>query len=118
MNPNQKHSSCKKSCGQDLKKGCDEKDVKSKGGSQGLCRNAVDHIKKFDNDDPSLLMESLYVVTANNINAFKSRLHKKAEAKCFVARVIIGVSQDTSYPGDSKYYRKNENCNRHKLLIS
>ena len=33
-------------------KGCDEKDVKSKGGGQGLCRNAVDHIKNFDNDDP------------------------------------------------------------------
>ena len=31
---------------------CDEKDVKSKGGGQGLCRNAVDHIKNFDNDDP------------------------------------------------------------------
>ena len=31
----------------------DEEDVKSKGGSQGLCRNAVDHIKNFDNDDPS-----------------------------------------------------------------
>ena len=35
-----------------LKKGCDEKDVKLKGGSQGLCENAVDHIKNFDNDDP------------------------------------------------------------------
>ena len=33
-------------------KGCDEKDVKSKGGGQGLCRNAVNHIKNFDNDDP------------------------------------------------------------------
>ena len=34
-------------------KGCDEKDVKSKGGSQGLCRNAVvNHIKNFDNDNP------------------------------------------------------------------
>ena len=32
-------------------KGCDEKDVKLKGSSQGLCRNAVDHIN-FDNDDP------------------------------------------------------------------
>ena len=31
-------------------KGCDEKDVKSKGGGQGLCRNSVDHIKSFDND--------------------------------------------------------------------
>ena len=27
-------------------------DVKSKGGSQGLCRNAVDHIKIFDNNEP------------------------------------------------------------------
>ena len=33
-------------------KGCDEKDVKSKGGGQGLCRNAVNHIKNFDDDDP------------------------------------------------------------------
>ena len=33
----------KKSCGQDLKS-CYKKDVKSKGGGQGLCRNAVDHI--------------------------------------------------------------------------
>ena len=32
-------------------KSCDEKHVKSKGGNQGLCRNAVDHIKIFDNDD-------------------------------------------------------------------
>ena len=31
-------------------KGCDKKDVKSKGGGQGLCRNAVDHINNFDND--------------------------------------------------------------------
>ena len=37
-NPSQKH----------------EKGVKSKGGGQGLCRNAVDHIKfkNFDNEDP------------------------------------------------------------------
>ena len=27
-----------------VEKGCDEKYVKSKGSSQGLCRNAVDHI--------------------------------------------------------------------------
>ena len=40
-----RHLFLKRSCCQDLKKGCDEKDVKSKGGSQGLCRNAVDHIK-------------------------------------------------------------------------
>ena len=33
-------------------KDCYKKDVKSKGDSQGLCRNAVDHIKNFDNDDP------------------------------------------------------------------
>ena len=46
--------SCKKGWSQDLKKGCDEKDVKSKGGGQGLCRNAVDHIKNFDNDDPGV----------------------------------------------------------------
>ena len=31
-------------------KGCNQKDVKSRGGSQVLCRNAVDHIKKIDND--------------------------------------------------------------------
>ena len=43
-----------KKCLSQLKteKGCDEKDVKSKGGSQGLCRNAVDHIKNFDSNDP------------------------------------------------------------------
>ena len=52
MYPNQKHPSCKKSCSQDLKKGCYKKDVKSKGDGQGLCRNAVDHIKNFDNDNP------------------------------------------------------------------
>ena len=40
--------SCKKSCGQDLKKAV----MKSKGGGQGLCRNAVGHIKIFDNDGP------------------------------------------------------------------
>ena len=28
-------------------KGYDEKDMKSKEGGQGLCRNAVDHIKIF-----------------------------------------------------------------------
>ena len=28
-------------------KGCDEKDVKSKRAGQGLCRNAVDHIKNI-----------------------------------------------------------------------
>ena len=47
--PNQKHPSCKrnykKSCSQDLKKNCDEK-----WGGQGLCRNAIDYIKNFDND--------------------------------------------------------------------
>ena len=37
-------------------KGCDEKDVKSKGGGQGLCRNAVDHIKNFDIDDSGASM--------------------------------------------------------------
>ena len=47
-----KHPSCKKSCGQDLKKAVmkkmwNQKDVKSKGGGQGLCRNAVDHIKNL-----------------------------------------------------------------------
>ena len=47
-----KHPSRKKSCGEDLKKG-DEKDVKLKGAGQSLCRNAVDHIKNFDNDDLS-----------------------------------------------------------------
>ena len=35
-------------------KGYDEKDVKSKRGGQGLCRNVVDHIKNFDNDDPQV----------------------------------------------------------------
>jgi len=30
LNPNQKHLGCKKSCGQELKKGQVEKDVKSK----------------------------------------------------------------------------------------
>ena len=34
------------------KKAVMKKDVKSKVGSQGLCRNAVDHIQNFDNDDP------------------------------------------------------------------
>ena len=46
-NSNQKHLSCKKSCAK-----TDEKDVKSKEGSQGLYRKAVDHINNFDNDDP------------------------------------------------------------------
>ena len=47
---NQKHSRCKKLKLQPRpEKGCDETDVKSKGCGQGLCRNAVDHIK---NDDP------------------------------------------------------------------
>ena len=32
--PNQKHPSCKKSRGQDLKKGCDKEDVKSKGAAK------------------------------------------------------------------------------------
>ena len=44
-----------KNCGQDLKKNCGGKGMKSKGGSQGLCRNAkndVDAIKIFDHDDP------------------------------------------------------------------
>ena len=31
-------------------KGCGKKGIKSKGGSQGLCSNAVDHIKIFDTD--------------------------------------------------------------------
>ena len=51
LTPTKNTLAVKKSCGQDLRKGCDEKNVKSKGGSQGLCRNAVDHIKNFDNDD-------------------------------------------------------------------
>ena len=37
INPNQKHPWCKKSCGQELEKGLDEKEVKSKMGGQGLC---------------------------------------------------------------------------------
>ena len=53
-NTNQKHPSCKKSYSLDSRpeKSCDKKDVISKRGGQGLCRNAVDHIKNFDNDDP------------------------------------------------------------------
>ena len=41
QDPNQKHPSCKKVVAKTWKD-CDEKYVKSKGGSQGLCRNVVD----------------------------------------------------------------------------
>ena len=44
-NPNQKHPWCKKSCGQELKKGLDEKEVKSKMGGQGLCSATTDQNK-------------------------------------------------------------------------
>ena len=40
--PNQKHPGCKKSCGQELKKGQDEKDMKSKNGGQGQCSDSAD----------------------------------------------------------------------------
>ena len=43
-----------KKLGARLEKGCDEKDVKSKGQPK-LCRNAVGHIKNFDNDDPRVM---------------------------------------------------------------
>ena len=35
-----------------LKEGCGEKGIKSKGGSQGLCRNILDHTESFNSDDP------------------------------------------------------------------
>ena len=44
-NPNQKHPWCKKSCGQELEKGLDEKEVKSKMGGQGLCSATTDQNK-------------------------------------------------------------------------
>ena len=47
MKSQPKHSSCKKKLQPRPEKGCDENDVKSKGGG-----NAADHIKNFDNDDP------------------------------------------------------------------
>ena len=43
--PNQKHPWCKKSCGQELEKGLDEKEVKSKMGGQGLCSATTDQNK-------------------------------------------------------------------------
>ena len=43
--PNQKHPWCKKSCGQELEKGLDEKEVKSKMGGQGLCSGTTDQNK-------------------------------------------------------------------------
>ena len=64
MYPNQKHSRCKKSHGQDLKK------------AVGLCRNAVDHIKHFDNNDPGLKTFFLPQCFA-------------AQEKCFAAWVTI-----------------------------
>ena len=45
LNPNQKHPWCKKSCGQELEKGLDEKEVKSKMGGQGLCSASIDQNK-------------------------------------------------------------------------
>ena len=42
---NQKHPWCKKSCGQELEKGLDEKEVKSKMGGQGLCSATTDQNK-------------------------------------------------------------------------
>ena len=35
-----------------LKQDRGEKGIKSKGGSQGLCRNVLDYIKSVGNDDP------------------------------------------------------------------
>ena len=43
--PNQKHPWCKKSCGQELEKGLDEKEVKSKMGGRGLCSATTDQNK-------------------------------------------------------------------------
>ena len=54
-NPNQNTIAVKKLWPRP-EKGCDEKDVKSKWDGQGLCRNAVDHIKIFYNDDPGTSM--------------------------------------------------------------
>ena len=42
---NQKHHGCKKSCGQELKNGHVEKDVKSKMGGQWQCSDSADGIK-------------------------------------------------------------------------
>ena len=39
---NQKHPSCKKSCGQELKNGHVEKEVKSKMGGQWQCSDSAD----------------------------------------------------------------------------
>ena len=51
--------------------------MKSKGGGQGLCRNAVDHIKNFDNDDPGRKTFSFHVLATT----------------VFIARVIlVGIS--------------------------
>ena len=44
-NPNQKHPWCKKSYSQELEKGLDEKEVKSKMGGQGLCSATTDQNK-------------------------------------------------------------------------
>ena len=43
--PNQKHCWYKKSCGQELEKGLDEKEVKSKMGGQGLYSATIDQNK-------------------------------------------------------------------------
>ena len=48
MKSQPKHPWCKKSCGQESKKGHAEKDVKSKWAAKA---SAVDEIKIFDNDD-------------------------------------------------------------------
>ena len=42
---NQKHPGCKKRSGQELKKGLDKKEVKSKWAGQGLCSVTADQNK-------------------------------------------------------------------------
>ena len=64
-------------------KGYDEKDVKSKGVDQGLCRNAVDHINFFDNDDPgckTLRQEKCFVAWAIIIKTFNVTNNIPAQA--------------------------------------
>ena len=56
--------------------------MKSKGGSQGLYRNAVDHIKNFDDDDPgrkTLMQEKCFaawviiIIIFNVINSIPAQ---------------------------------------------
>ena len=82
---NQKHPSCKKGCSQDLK-GYDEKDEISKGGGQGLCKNAVDHIKNFNNDDLQVPQYFVaWVIIFNVIN-------------CIPAQPSFDFTSFSSYP--------------------